>query len=102
MATFWCFVFYNPGCSLLRFVATRAATYVSTAVCAQRPLRDICCAMCNFPPLCFGSFIVTITCLFVSYFGVKVAENVKDQNIYARFVRKRRPNATIDKDLYRA
>ncbi|CBJ28915.1 conserved unknown protein [Ectocarpus siliculosus] len=34
--------------------------------------------------------------------GVAVAENVKDQNIYARFVRKRRPNATIDKDLYRA
>ncbi|CAM9368398.1 unnamed protein product [Ectocarpus sp. 4 AP-2014] len=33
--------------------------------------------------------------------GVAVAENVKDQNIYARFVRKRRPNATIDKDLYR-
>eukprot|EP00903_Cladosiphon_okamuranus_P011700 g11004.t2 len=34
--------------------------------------------------------------------GVAVAENVKDGNIYARFVRKRRPNATIDKDLYRA
>ena len=32
----------------------------------------------------------------------KVAENVQDQNIYARFVRRRRPNATIDKDLYRA
>lgn len=32
----------------------------------------------------------------------QVAENVKDQNIYARFVRKKRPNATVDKDLYRA
>ncbi|CAM9540050.1 unnamed protein product, partial [Sphacelaria rigidula] len=34
--------------------------------------------------------------------GVAVAENVKDQNIYARFVRKKRPNATVDKDLYKA